>query len=241
MQRSTPDALKALATPDLVHLGLLHEVIADIRYLDQPGLPDAAYRSGVRHAIEERLPPPPGPLAYWPAGHLTPGSAPADAAGMIQGLLAWNEGPATRVLSGLAGGPVALEIDRAATRRLTAGEAGELAADEGARCYERDGTMTAAGMVIARTRLLIVQSRVPAAALEAILAGKPAGEALEPYGMTRDRRKAAVNRTGATVDASAVLKLGSQRVGVAEEYVTRAFCEHLAAMASAQPGTSASS
>jgi len=230
MRPITLDTLNALNTPDLTHLGLLAEVIADIRQLDRDGLPDAAFRSAVLGAIDERLPPPPG-STDWPAGYLSPGATPADAAGMVQGLLAWNDGPATRVLSGLAGCPVTLGVTRCATRCLTPAEAAVLAADPGARCYERDGTMTAAGIAVARTWLLILQDRIPGAAWEEILSGKPAGEALKPYGMARDRRRAHVSRADATVDASAVLKLGTLPIGVAEEHVTAEFTAHLARMA----------
>jgi len=219
-----------LATPDLVHLSLLFEVIADIRQLDRPALPDAAFRSGVRHAIEERLPPLPGPLD-WPAAQLPPGSTPADAAGYIYGQLAWNTGPATAVLARLARAPVTIEVTRCAARRLTADEAAAMDAGEDSRCYEREGLMTAGRVTVARVRLLIVQSRIPAAALEAILSGKPAGEVLEPYGMARDRCRAGVSRENATVDTSAILRLGSLTAGQAEEHIGRQFCEHVAALA----------
>ena len=43
-------ALKDLTTPGMAQLGLLFEVIADIRRLDRPGVNDAAFRSGVRSA-----------------------------------------------------------------------------------------------------------------------------------------------------------------------------------------------
>jgi hypothetical protein len=230
MRHFTPNALDALVTPDLAHLGLLAEVVADIRQLDGTAANDAAFRSGARQAIDERLPPPPVPLE-WPAGHLLPGSTPADAAGLVGGLLAWNSGPAARLLSGLSGCPVTIGVDRCACRCLTADEATALDADPAARAYERDGTMTAAGIAVARTWLLILQDRIPGAAWEEILSGKPAGEALKPYGMARDRRRAHVSRADATVDASAVLKLGTLPIGVAEEHVTAEFTAHLARMA----------
>jgi len=231
MRHFTPNALDALATPDLAHLGLLAEVIADIRTLDRDGLPDAAFRSGVRSAIDERLPPAPGDLDDWPPGYLLPGSTPADAAGLVGGLLAWNSGPAARLLSGLSGCPVTIGVDRCACRRLTADEATALDADPAARAYEREGTMTAAGITVARTRLLLLQDRIPIAAWEDILAGGVAGDVLAPYGMSRGRRRAVVSRADAAVDASAVLKLGSLRVGSAWEHIPAAFCEHLARMA----------
>lgn len=232
MRPFTLNTLNALATPDLASLGLLYEVISDIRSLDATaGLPDAAFRSGVRQAIDERLPPAPGDLGDWPAGHLLPGSSPADAASMIRGVLAWSDGPATRILGGIAGCPVTVTADWCATRQLAPVEAAALAAGPESRCYEREGVMTAAGITVARVRLLVIQDRIPLAAWEDILSGQPAGEVLKPYGMTRDRRKASVSRADATVDASAVLKLGTLPVGHSEEHVTRQFCEHVARMA----------
>lgn len=231
MRRITPDALNALATPDLTHLGLLAEVIADIRRLDASAGEDEAFRSGVRQAITERLPPAPGPPVDWPAGYLLPGSTAADAAGMIGALLEWNDGPATRILAALAGAPVTIAVDRCACRELRGTEAAAFSADPEARCYEREGIMQAGGMSIAIVRLLILQDRIPGEAWEAILCGHPAGEALEPYGMTRDRREATVSRADATVTASATLKLGTRAVGRAEEFITRGFCEHVAGLA----------
>lgn len=221
--------LKSLTTPDIAYLGLLYEVIADIRRLDQPATCDEAFRSGVRHAIDERIPAGPGPLD-WPPGRLAPGSTAADAAGMISGLLAWHSGPATRVLSHLAGTPVAIEITRAAHRALSATEAAGLAAAPGTRAYDRDGIMTAGDLAVARTRLLLIPERLPGVAWGAIQDGQPAGEALAPYGMTRGRRKVSVSRSGATVDASAVLSLGDLPIGTAGEHVTGEFCRHVASL-----------
>lgn len=220
-------ALRDLTTPDMAYLGLLHEVIADIRYLDRPGTSDEAFRSGVRHAIDERIPPGPGPLD-WPPARLAPGSTPADAAGLISGILAWHSGPATLVLGRLAGAPVAIEVTRAAHRELSAAEAATLKAGPGTRVYERDGRMAAGSVLVARTRLLLIRARIPGGAWEAIQEGQPAGEVLAPYGMRRGRRKVSLSRSAATVDASAVLSLGDLPIGMAEERVTRSFCEHVA-------------
>ena len=222
--------LSALATPDLVYLGLLAGVIEDIRHLNRDDLPDAAFRSGVLRAIDERLPPDVGPLD-WPPARLAPGSTAADAAGMISGLLGWHEGPATALFTQLAGSPVTIEVTRCAHRAITGEEAGVLKAAAGTRVYEREGLMAAGTLTVASTRLVLVPSRLPGEAWAAIQGGQPAGEALEPYGMRRDRRRVCLSRLDATVDASATISLGNLPVGMAGERVTPEFCAHVAAPA----------
>ena len=175
MQTAT---LKDLTTPGLAQLGLLFEVIADIRRLDRPGTNNEAFRSAVRSAIAERLPPLPGPLDYLP--RLAPGSTAADAAGMIASIMLRNAGPATALLSRLAGAPIAVEVTRAAHRKLSDGEAALFDARADVRAYEREGLMTAGEVTVAATRLVLIPERLPGVAWGAIQEGCPAGEALGP-------------------------------------------------------------
>jgi hypothetical protein len=225
MQTTT---LKDLTTPGLAQLGLLFEVIADIRRLDRPGTSDAAFRSAVRSAIAERLPPPGGPDCL---PRLAPGSTPADAAGMIAGVMLRNAGPATALLARLAGQAITITVTTAAHRNLSGAEAARFAARPGTRAYEREGTMTAGDLPVATTRLVLVPERLPAAAWAAIQAGRAAGDALGPYGLHRTDRKVCLSRPAALVDASATLTLGDQIVGTAEEHITPELCRHAAAMA----------
>jgi hypothetical protein len=223
-------AFSDLSAPGLVTTFAMWDALTDIdRLLHQDGLPDAAVRSGVRHILEDRLPPLSSPLD-WPAGRLAPGSTPADAAGMISGILMWHSGPATLVLGQLAGAPIAIEVIRACHRELSCDEATRLLALPGTPAYEREGRMTAGGVLVARTRLVLIRARIPAGAWEAIQAGAPAGEVLEPYGMKRGRRKVCLSREDATVDSSADLLLGDLPIGQAEERVTREFAEHVASV-----------
>src|SRR5208282_109167 len=166
-------ALKDLTTPGLAQLGLLFEVIADIRRLDRPGTNDAAFRSGVRSAIAERLPPLAG--MDWPPCRLAPGSTAADAAGMLAAVMLRNAGPATALLTRLARAPVTITVTRAAHRELTPGEAALFGARGGTRAYEREGALTAGDLTVAATRLVLVPERLPGEAWAAILAGEPAG------------------------------------------------------------------
>ena len=220
-------ALQDLTTPGLAQLGLLYEVLADIRRLDRPGTNDAAFRSGARSAIAERLPPL-GDLMDWHLPRLAPGSTAADAAGMIAGVLLRNAGPATAVLARLARAPVAVTVTSAAHRALTPGEAALYGARADARAYEREGVMAAGEVTVATVRLVLIPSRLPGDAWTAIRAGTPAGEALGPYGMHRIDRKVCLSRPAAMVDASAVLVLGDTAVGTAEEHIEPGFCRHVA-------------
>ena len=222
-------ALRDLTTPGMAQLGLFFEVIADIRLLDRPGTNDAAFRSGVRSAIAERLPPGPVPAA-WPPARLAPGSTPADVAGAIAAALIRNAGPATDLLTRYAGVPVAIEITRAAHRALTDAEADTLAAMPGTRAYEREGLMTAGEVTVARTRLVLIPERLPGVAWGLIQEGEPAGGVLGSFGMRRIDRRAYCSRQSVLVDASAVLALGDQLIGTAEEHVTGQFCRHAASL-----------
>ncbi|MFZ0227617.1 MAG: hypothetical protein WAL41_11860 [Mycobacterium sp.] len=214
----------------MAQLGLLYEVISDIRRLDRCGTNDASFRWGVRSAIAERLPPVNG-SADWPSYRLIPGSTAGDAADMIATALLRNAGPATALLARLAGAPVTVEVTCAAHRALTPGEAALFGAGHGTRAYEREGVMTAGDLAVAATRLVLIPERLPGVAWGAIQEGQPAGEALGPYGMHRVDRKICLSRVDATVDASASLTLGDTLIGLAEERVTRELCEHAAAMA----------
>lgn len=224
-----PTTLKSLNTSDLVTMFAMWDALTDIsELLNHEGLPDAAVRSGVRHILEDRLPPLSVALD-WPPARLAPGSTAADAAGMISGLLGWHEGPATALFTQLAGAPVSIEVTRCAHREIDGDEAALLKAPPGIRVYERSGVMTAGALTVARTRLILVPSRLPGEAWAAIQDGQPAGEALEPYGMRRDRRRVCLSRLEATVDASAVLYVG-RPVGLAEEHVTEGFARHVASV-----------
>ena len=220
-------ALKDLTTPGLAQLGLFWEVIADIKRADRPGTSNEAFRSAVRSAIAERLPPLDGD---WQLPRLAPGSTAADAAGMIAAVMLSNAGPATILLARLARAPITVEVTRAAHRALTPGEAALFAARAGVRAYEREGTMTAGEVTVAATRLVLIPERLPGVAWGAIQDGQPAGAALGPFGMHRIDRKVRLSRLDATVDASAVLVLGDTAIGTAEEHVTAQMCAHAAAV-----------
>jgi len=220
----------AFTGPGAVTSFAMWDALTDIsRLLERDGLPDSAALSGVRHILQDRLPPMSSPHD-WPPARLAPGSTAADAAGMIAGLLAWNPGPATALFTALAGTPVTIRVTGSADLRLAATEAADLDASPGDDVWERDGMMMAGDVPVARTRLLLVPFRVPSGAMEAIVAGRPAGEVLAPYGMRRGRREVSVSRADATVDASAVLSLGDLPVGCAWEHVTERMCAHVAAV-----------
>jgi hypothetical protein len=156
---------------------------------------------------------------------------------VVHGQLAWNAGPATRILSGLSGSPVTFTAGPCAVRGLRAQEAAALDADPLDRCCERPGTMTAAGITVARTKLLVLADRCPPGAWKAIYSGQLAEEALGPYGLAWDRREFTSEPGSAAVSATSVLRIGDVPAALAGENVPAAFCDHLAAMASAVPGS----
>lgn len=227
MQSSLTD----LSAPGSVTTFAMRDALRDIdRLLSHAGLPCEAVLSGIRGILAERLPPMHSP-EDWPPARLMTGSAPGDAAGMIGGILAWNPGPATAMLSALARHPVTIDAGPFARRGLTGAEAPVLAAEPGTPALEREGVMSAGDLPAARTRLLLLPSRLPADALDLIGDGHPAGEVLAPFGMRRGRRRVCVSRAEATVQASAVLSLGDLPVGAAEENITAELCAHVAALA----------
>lgn len=214
----------------MAYQGLLYEVIADIRLLDRPGANDAAFRSGVRKAIAERIPPGPGSLD-WPAGHLSPGATPEDAAGYIAGHLEWNEGPATVLLGELVKAEITFRARPVTRLKLAIAEAEEFAVAPRTEVWEREGVMLAPGrLTVARTMLRLIPKRIPPEALENIAAGMPVMEVLEPFGCRRDRRRAFVSPTG-TVEASAELWIGTRKAGAAYEHVTEDAVRCVAALA----------
>jgi hypothetical protein len=224
-------------SPALMPAFTAMDALTDIdRLLRQEGLPDVAVRSGVRHILDDRLPPLSSPLEWPPAACLIAAMrTPADAAGMIAGHLAWDPGPATPLFRRLARAPVGVSDPEPWERKLSEDEAAELAASTGTPAWGRDGEMTArtgAGPVtVAATSLLLIPGRIPPEAMAAIQAGQPAGDVLEPYGMRRVRRRVIADRSGVTVDASAVLVLGDVAVGTAAEHVPAGFCDYVAALA----------
>lgn len=225
-------ALKSLTTPGMAYQGLLYEVIADIRALDCRGeLPDAAFRSGVRQAIAERIPP--GPVSLdWPAARLPPGSTPADAARYITSHLEWNRGPATLLLGELIRDEVMFRAQPFTRLRLAKGEAEEFDAAPKTEVWEREGVMLVPGrLTVAHTMLRLLPSRIPPEALEDIEAGMPVGEVMEPFGWHRDPRKVFVSPASRTVEASAGMWFGKRKIGDVREHITAETCEHVAALA----------
>ena len=225
-----------LSSPALMPAFTALDALTDIdRLLRQDGLPDTAVRSGVRHILDDRLPPLSSPQEWPPAACLIAAMrTPADAAGMIAGHLIWDAGPATALFRRLARAPVAVSDPDPWERKLSDEEAADLAASAGTSAWGRDGQMTArtgaAPVTVAVTSLLLIPDRIPPEAMAAIRGGQAAGDVLEPYGMRRVRRRVTPDRAEATVDASAVLVLGDVPVGTAAEHVTRAFCAYVAAL-----------
>ena len=213
---------------------LLAEVVAEIRAMDRGDVPDAEFRSAALAVIREKVTPE-GP--GWPA--LPAGSLPEDAAKVIAVALINDPAPAVGLFSRLAGTRITVKVtSETDDLRVSVSEAEELGATPRERAYEREALLMAGSVPVARARLFLVRSHVPAEAWEAITGGEPAGEVLGavPWRMRRVSRRAFVSPTAsAAVDASArlLIRLRDRDVlaGTSAEHVTTAFCRHVAALA----------
>ena len=157
---------------------------------------------------------------------------------VLAAVLAAAARPATAVLGCLAGAPLSLKVVATGERVLTDAETYRLDAWDAATCRYRTGLLlTADGTVAAGTWLLWLPSRLPPDACRALDEGtEPAGRILGPLGMRRtDRRALAtagieeITGAAAAVRSSAVLEVGGQGAGIAEENITLEFARALCA------------
>jgi hypothetical protein len=157
---------------------------------------------------------------------------------VLAALLAAAARPATDVLGCLAGAPLSLKVVASGQRALTDAEQYRLLAGGDEPCRYRTGLLlTADGTVAAGTWLLWLPGRLPAGARRALDDGtEPAGRILGPLGMRRTDRRALATAgieeiTGApaVVRSSAVLEVGGQGAGIAEENITLEFARALCA------------
>ena len=160
-----------------------------------------------------------------------------DAGTVLAAILAASSRPLTRILEDLSGTTLTIKILADGERALDDREAYRLDAGAITRCRWRHGLLvTADGSVAASTALVWLPPRLPwDACTELDEATEPAGVILGRHGMRRtDRRAMAttgieeVTGADASVISTAVLEVGGQAVGYAEECVTRSFAESLA-------------
>jgi hypothetical protein len=221
--------------------GAAWDALAGIWQLTQSGSPPDAIVWGIKALIDEKLPPQQGgwrDFRDWPPGRLRAGAGPAEAAGMVGGLLAWRRAPATGLFAELLPGEdIDVKIAGSRLRPFGADPGDEAAFGDaaGQQVYERDGLMLAGATVCAEITLRLLPGRLPAEAWAMIRAGDPCGKALGPYGMTRGRRLVRVNDLGPgtpladpAVEAAALLTLDRRPVGSASERVTAGFIRRLA-------------
>jgi hypothetical protein len=163
---------------------------------------------------------------------------PHDVSGVLAAILAASSRPLTRILGDLSGTQLAIRVLDDGERGLEKREAFRLGAEGIVRCRWRTGLLvTADGAVAASTMLVWLPARIPYDACEALNAGEePAGVILGRLGMRRvDRRAMAtsgmedVTGADAAVRSTAVLEVDGKAVGYADECVTKAFAESLAA------------
>jgi len=158
-------------------------------------------------------------------------------ANVLATLLAVSATPATLLLEELARTQIRIEVLGRADRELTAAEHYRLDAGPITTGHHRTGLLrTASGLVAAEASLVIVPQRIPPHALTA-LAGTdtPAGKILAPLGVQRVDRRAlcrhgCLDAAGGdvAVESSAVLAIDGEKVAIATERITAAFCRLIA-------------
>lgn len=160
-----------------------------------------------------------------------------DVGTVLASILAASSRPLTRILEDLSGARLRIQVLADGERTLTGAERFRLSADGIIRCRWRHGLLvTADGTVAASTALVWLPVRLPYDACEELNeATQPAGVILGRLGMRREDRRAMatsmmeeVTGAEAAVISTAVLAVGGQPVGYADETVTRRFAESLA-------------
>jgi hypothetical protein len=217
--------LAQLQSPDLTLLGDYADTVDAIRaLLDERGIGEPALRSGIRDIIND------GALPAPDDGWIRPGSTWGEVAVMIADRLRSRTGPATTLFAELAGEPVRTQFGQPSDTTLDEGLAAELGADPGTPCWHRDGVFDIPrhGLLAARTELDLIPARIPPEAMARIRGGEPCGPVLAEYGMRREAREAEPAGGDPAVEATALLRLREMTVGRAAEFVSAAFCRHVA-------------
>ena len=220
--RSVHAPLRSAPAP-LTLLGEYAAAVDDIlALLARPGMNEAALRSGIRLIVAERLPAPDD----W----VRPGSTWGEVAVMIADRLRNRPGPATCLLSELAGEPVRVQAGEPGDTTLDEGQAAVLGADPGTPCWHRDGRLAVPrhDLTAAFTELDLLPDLVPPEAMGRIRGGEPCGPVLAEYGMRRGNREAGTTGGDPAVEATALLLIGEVTVGRAAEKVPLEFCQRVA-------------
>lgn len=160
-----------------------------------------------------------------------------DVGTVLAAILQASRRPATRILEGLSGATLHIQVLASGKRQLSDREQYRLQAGALRTCRYRNGLLvTGDGLVAASVSLAWLPPRLPFDACTALDEGtKPAGTILGELGMRREDRRAMATSfddeiTGEprATASSAVLVVDGQRVAVAEEFVMMAFAETLA-------------
>lgn len=161
---------------------------------------------------------------------------PDEVGSVLAAILAASSRPLTRVLEDLSGTRLRIQVLADGHRALTKAERFRLHAAGITRCRWRHGLLvTADGSVAASTALVWLPARIPFdACTELDAAAEPAGVILGRIGMRREDRRAMatslmeeVTGADAAVRSTAVLVVDGQKIGYAEETITKAFAGSL--------------
>ena len=160
-----------------------------------------------------------------------------DVGTVLAAVLAASSRPATRVLEGLSGATLHIEVLASGERPLTDRERFRLHAEGLHQCRYRHGLLvTQDGLTAASTSLVWLPARLRHDTCRELDEGtEPAGVILGRLGMRREDRRAMATRFDDEVTgeprataSSAVLVVGGQPVAIAEEFVLLKFAETLA-------------
>ena len=219
------ESLSALSDPRLDLASMLCEAVTAIRlYLHQPELPLPARLAGIADVIDE-LCPPPAPATMPPPGDT------GQVAGRVAAELRASPGPATALLERLAGEDLWITVASEGTRLLEYQEIRRLHAPLGTMAYARSGQMvTVSGIAAARTSLTVIPSRQPEDVRAALGSDVPFGALCGPGRLTRRFRAATATGGDPAVRSTAVLEVDGELAGIASEWITRKFCEHVAVL-----------
>lgn len=227
MDESLGAISRALSDPGLEMASMLFEAVSRIRLgLHYPGLNSPARLSLIASVLDDLCPPPAPEDPLTPLGHVPP--AGRDVAGGIAARLRSHPAPATVLLEQFAREPLRVKNRAEETRAPCDTDRLRLPVRHGDRIYERScDLITVSGVPCARARLTVIVQLLPADVVAGLGSDVPFGELCGPGRLAR-RARAAYPAAGGGVASTALLVIGGQLAGIAEEEITAGFCEHAA-------------
>ena len=223
------ESLAALSDPRLDLASMTAEAFTLIRLILASDSPPAAKCAGVWDVLAE-LAPPPGPGAWAPPiGPIPAGTTPGEIARIIAHKLACHPAPATSLLERFAGEALHVKTACAGERPARDGERRRLRAAPGETVHASDGELvTGHGVHVATVQLAVIPARLPPDIINHLGGEVPFGTLAAPHGLRRRARAATATGEDPAVRSTALLEVGGEPVGIAAEWISREFVEHVA-------------